>query len=283
MEKCAFENILRNFVDSESANSGSGNVVADEIALRPELAGMRIFDEPIFAYAAADDPLFAQLKQPGIIGDHFMLPGAWLPEARTVLSVFFPFNKRVTEANRANMSWPADEWLHARIEGQQFQNSMCAFMKTRLEIAGFSCAVPMIDPRFFSNHPSVKDKTQQAYYTSNWSERHVAYICGMGTFGLSRGLITSKGIAGRFISLITSAFFEPSRRPYTKIDEYCVHCGACVRNCPVNAISAETGKAHPPCANFLDRVREQYAPRYGCGKCQVQVPCEAGIPLRAAR
>ena len=39
-------------------------------------------------------------------------------------------------------------------------------------------------------------------YASNWSERHVAYVCGLGTFGC-QGLITSKGLAGRFGSIIT--------------------------------------------------------------------------------
>ena len=275
MQRPDFENLLCGFV-----NSDSGNRVAKAIALKPELAGMRIFDEPLIGYAGARDPLFTELKKPGIIGEHIMLPGEWLPEARTVISVFLPFTSQVKTANRAGMNWPADEWLHARIEGQQFQNSMCVFIKSRLEAGGFSCVAPMLDPRFFSKHPSIRDTSQQAYYTSNWSERHTAYICGLGTFGLSRGLITSKGIAGRLLSLITDAPFEPSRRPYTKIDEYCIHCGACIRNCPAGAISAETGKAHPPCSAFLDRVMEQCRPRYGCGKCQIKVPCESGVPAR---
>lgn len=274
MEKHDFENLLRGLV-----NSDSGNLVAEKTALTPELAGMRIFDEPVFGYAAADDPLFAQLKLPGIIGDHFMPPHEWLPEARTVISVFLPFTKAVKAANGADMSWPADEWLHARIEGQQFQNRICAFIQSRLEAAGFSCAVPMTDPRFSGRHPRIQDRNRQDYYTSNWSERHAAYISGLGSFGLSRGLITSKGIAGRFISLITGAYFEPVTRPYTAIDEYCIHCGACIRNCPARAISPERGKDHPSCSAFLDRTMEKHRPRYGCGKCQVKVPCESRIPL----
>ena len=59
----------------------------------------------------------------------------------------------------------------------------------------------------------------------------------------------------------------------------CSGCGACIRRCPVNAITPR-GKEHPPCSDFLDETKIRFAPRYGCGKCQVQVPCMSGIPAR---
>ena len=273
MEKSAFEKTLCDFTHNDT-----GNYVAQETAIRPELAGMRIFDEPLFGYAAASDPLFTRLKKPEIIGDHFVLPQAWLEGAQTVISVFFPFTQEVKKANGADMSWPADEWLHARIEGQEFQKKMCRAAAELLVKDGHAAAAPMIDPRFTVWHPHIRDKNRQTYYTSNWSERHIAFVCGIGTFGLSAGLITPKGIAGRLISLITTAAFEPTNRGYTKYDEYCIFCGACVRNCPAGAISVEKGKNHPPCSAFLDRVKEKHMPRYGCGKCQVKVPCENKIP-----
>ncbi|GHV93865.1 (Fe-S)-binding protein [Spirochaetia bacterium] len=273
MEKIYFENTIREFV-----NSAPGNFVAREIALRPELAGMRIFEEPLFGYAAADDPLFSEYKKPGIIGAHFLLPLEWLPEAQTVLSIFFPFTQQIKKANQADMSWPASEWLHGRIEGQQFQGNISLYATELLKKDGFAVLVPASDSRFSSKNPLVQDKSRQDYYTSNWSERHAAYVCGLGTFSLSKGLITAKGIAGRFISLITSAPFEPGARPYTKFDEYCIRCGACASNCPAGAISMEKGKNHPLCSAFIDRTMEKHKPRYGCGKCQVNVPCESGIP-----
>jgi epoxyqueuosine reductase QueG len=273
MDKQYFETVLKNFI-----NTAPGNFVQKEIALRPELAGMRIFDEPIFGYADAEDPYFRELKKPGVIGDHVMLPGSWLPDARTVISVFLPFTGQVKAANRARMGWPADEWLHARIEGQAFQHEICRYGAAQLEEAGFAAAAPMVDPHFAQGNPLVTDKNVQDYYTSNWSERHVAYACGLGTFSLSKGIITRRGMAGRFISLVTLARFEPDARPYAGIYDYCIRCGACVRNCPVAAISMEEGKKHPVCSSFLETTREKYRPRYGCGKCQVGVPCESRIP-----
>jgi epoxyqueuosine reductase QueG len=144
---------------------------------------------------------------------------------------------------------------------------------------GFAVCIPLLDSRFSNKHPLVQDKNQQDYYTSNWSERHAAHAAGLGTFSLSKGLITARGIAGRFISLITNAPFEPTPRPYTRFDEYCIYCGVCACNCPAKAISIEKGKNHPLCSAFLDRTMEKHKPNYyGCGKCQVKTPCESGIP-----
>ena len=61
----------------------------------------------------------------------------------------------------------------------------------------------------------------------------------------------------------------------------CIRCGACVRRCPAAAISLERGKEQRPCREYLNRQKVTYAPRYGCGKCQVNVPCSAGIPAQA--
>jgi epoxyqueuosine reductase QueG len=273
MDKQVFEAALKDYIETSP-----GNCVAQELALKPELAGMKIFDEPLIGYAAASDPYFAELKKPGVIGAHFLGPAEWLPLSTDVVSVFLPFTEQVKSANRQNMDWPADEWLHARIEGQSFQNELCRFVKALFEKEGCACVVPMIDGRFASGNAAVTDRTAQEFYTSNWSERHAAYACGLGTFGLSKGLITRRGIAGRFTSFITGAHFEADKRPYTGIYDYCIRCGACVRNCPAKAISLERGKSHPVCSLFLDSTMAKHKPRYGCGKCQVKVPCESGIP-----
>ncbi len=102
----------------------------------------------------------------------------------------------------------------------------------------------------------------------------------MRTFGLSKGLITEKGMAGRIGSVITDAVFPATKRNYTGIYDYCIRCGACLRRCPPKAISLEYGKDHMICAPFIGKTRELYNPRYGCGKCQVHVPCESRIPVR---
>lgn len=113
-----------------------------------------------------------------------------------------------------------------------------------------------------------------------WSERHAAYVCGLGTFGLSKGLITEKGMAGRFSSLITDAPLEADTREYTGLYDNCIGCGACVRRCPVRAIDPQTGKNHSVCFMNIGRSKILRYPRYGCGLCQSAVPCENTKPFK---
>lgn len=257
-------------------DSGYGRIGAD-VAISGQVVGLELFDPPLFAFGSAADPLFERLKDPDVIGPHFLLPGEWLPQARTVISFFLPFSAAVRDGNRQDMDFPSAEWLHGRIEGQELINRLTRFLVDELARAGCSSVAPSLDSRFRSGEAAGSPVTP---YTSNWSERHVAYVCGLGTFGLSRGLITARGVAGRFSSVITDLHLEPDKRLYSAYDEYCSWCGACARNCPAGAITLELGKNHEICDAFLEITRAQCRPRYGCGKCQVAVPCERAIPGR---
>ena len=244
-----------------------GNYVSEEVALDPAFVGIQIFESPVFAIGAADDRLYEAYKDDNVIGRSFMSPIEWLPCAKTVISFFLPFTGRIKKANALNNEWPADEWLQGRHEGQLFLQDLSVHIQKQLCDAGYDCIIPSLDPRFKLLNRSIP----------SWSERHAAYACGLGTFGLSKGLITEKGICGRFGSLLTNLDIESDERRYTDVYEYCNMCGLCIPKCPAGAISKD-GKDSSLCAAFLERVREKHSPRYGCGKCQVDVPCESGIP-----
>ena len=262
-------------IAQEFVRNSEYNYVSKENALTEELAGMKIFEEPIFAFGAFDDEGFQLLKNPQAIGDHFLLPKEWMLSANTVITFFFPFTDEVIISNRKEYNWPSNEWLHGRIEGQSFINKFSVFLNSKLIEEGYESLIPTLDERFHIG--SVKNN--ETYdFTSNWSERHVAYVCGLGTFGLSKGIITEKGMAGRLGSIVTNLKLEPTNKKYSSIYENCSKCGACALKCPVDAISIDTGKDHNKCSDFLDLTREKYKPRYGCGKCQVSVPCERRIP-----
>ena len=233
----------------------------------PELQNMRIFDEPLVGVAHTGDPLFLRLKDPEAVGVHHLLPTEWLNESLSVISYFLPFSKEVRVANRQPGD-PSIEWLYGRIEGQTFNNALSRMVYDRLIDAGFQALIPAQDPRF-----SIINRR------SNWSERHVAYIAGLGTVSLNCSIITKKGSAGRLGSVITNLQFATTPRYYEAIDENCTHCGVCIRRCPPQAIDA-TGKNHSICDAYLETMKVRYQPRYGCGKCQTAVPCEGMIPQR---
>lgn len=261
------EDIIR--IVSEYIVNSNYNYISEKDAIEENLVGMKMFDEPVLAFGDANDEEFSLLKCPEAIGEHFITPKEWLPGAETVISYFLPFTDEVIKSNRKDKQYPSNEWLHGRIEGQNFIKELSKHLNSKLIDAGYESVVPALDTRFKSFD-----------FSSNWSERHVGFVCGLGTFGLSKGIITQKGMAGRMGSIITSLKLENSQKNYTDIYEYCTLCGACAKKCPVGAITLENGKDHKKCSEFLDETKAKFMPRYGCGKCQVSVPCEKRIPKR---
>ena len=232
-----------------------------------ELNDLKIFRRPLVGVASADDAMFEKLKAEDAVGPQHLSPREWMASANSVISIFLPFTREIREPNRG-LGVAAKEWLYGRIEGEQFNVALKKELLTKLNEAGVQAIVPPFDPRY-----RVLNKR------SNWSERHAAHVAGLGTFSLSRSLITQVGSAGRIGSVIVNTALEPTPRSYSIFDEYCTKCGACILRCPPLAIT-EAGKDNVVCGDYLDRVEKRFHPRYGCGKCQTGVPCEEHIPSR---
>jgi epoxyqueuosine reductase len=231
-----------------------------------ELGNTKIFTEPVTGIASSDDPLFSKFKDSYIIGKFHKTPGEWFPEGVSVISYFLPFSEKIRISNRENKMNPSTGWLYGRIEGEIVNNEVRKTIAMFISESGGKAFIPPFDSHF-----KIIEKK------SNWSERHIAFVAGLGTFSLSKSLITEKGCAGRIGSIITDIKLQPTERKYTDINEYCSMCGACIKRCPANAIDIE-GKKHQPCSDFLDETMKVFSPRYGCGKCQTKVPCENRIP-----
>ncbi len=115
----------------------------------------------------------------------------------------------------------------------------------------------------------------------------MAYVSGLGTFGLAGGLITSRGQAVRFGSVIINAVIPATPRPYSGPFAYCLHfngddCAECAVRCPAGSVSVQ-GRDKTACVRQLDRtesyIKQTYGfDGYGCGLCQTGLPCESGIP-----
>ncbi|MBN1882833.1 MAG: epoxyqueuosine reductase [Deltaproteobacteria bacterium] len=243
--------------------------------------GYPIYDDPLVGAAAADDPIFCEYKQEGIVGPHHFLPTDWLESAQTVISYFLPFSEPIVESNEAPGP-PSDEWYLARYWGEVFNDALRGYLRDHIESSGGSAVAPIIDERFESLFG----------VTSNWSERHAAYAAGLGTFCLTYSFITEKGCAGRFGSVVTDLALTLTPRTAVSLMENCIYdndgaCGICIQRCPAGAVTPEK-KDHGLCLQYLlDEVLTNYPPRHGnihaggCGKCQTAVPCSRTNPRRS--
>ena len=267
-------------LDTSSLKTALDYYVDNEYANRlPD--GMKIFEQPLIGFAAAEDPIFKEYKKEEVIGSLYVLPEEWLPEAKTVISYFLPFSENIRSSNYGGPPTSV-KWLHARFIGEEFNKSIRKFLLGELEKMGGKAVAPALHENYFADYDN---------FSSNWSERHVAYAAGLGSFGLNRGLITEKGLAGRFGSLITTLYFPATIRSGGGVFENCPYftdesCSACVKRCPSGAIKKE-GKDKAVCNNYtrvedhLQELRLQFGYDHSvCGKCQINVPCENTIPGR---
>ncbi len=241
--------------------------------------GNFIFEQPLLGFASAADPIFKKFCQQHIIGSFFRQPKAWLPTASTVISYFLPFSEFVRRKHSSS-KMPSVEWLHGRFLGEIFNDKLRKFLVKELRNLGGESSAPVMHHDFIADYN---------IYSSNWSERHVAYAAGLGSFGLNRSLITVKGVAGRFGSVITDLKFLATPRLVNNPFENCPFlanqsCGVCIKRCPAGAITAQ-GKNKSACYHYMfiedhiKKLRDKYGYKHSiCGKCQVNVPCEESIP-----
>jgi epoxyqueuosine reductase QueG len=245
----------------------------------------------LVAYARGDDPLFDQLRAD--IGSFYWTPREAFqlayPEAMidsselAVISYILPQTEATRRDQRAVTEVPAERWARSRFHGEEFNCALRLHLAEQLTQAGSPAVAPERLPDFDYR------QSERFGLASNWSERHTAWVAGLGTFGLSDGLITRVGKAVRFGSVVAKINLEASQRPYAGHQDWCLWyaqgtCGVCMQRCPAEAIT-EKGHDKPKCFDYIRNVTAPYVrEHYGtgatpCGLCQVKIPCEARVPV----
>ncbi|MBP1738365.1 MAG: iron-sulfur cluster-binding oxidoreductase [Deltaproteobacteria bacterium] len=257
---------------------------------RRKVDGGRYFDSPLVGFASADDSLFQEYKK--IIGRFHFSPreifdltfGASEPHKKlSVISWVLPICEDTRKANRKADKFPALLWSHTRYFGEPFNVKLRNHVVSLLKRKGYNAVAPTNSPHFIHHRHAPK-----VGFTSNFSERHAAYACGLGTFGLCDGFITPKGKAMRIGTVVTDLVLTPSERPYAHHHVNCLYyfngtCKACAARCPAGAITSK-GHDKDKCFDFMHNVSSpannaQYGVKItGCGLCQTKVPCEFEIP-----
>ena len=260
----------------------------------PDDAAQTIFDAPLVGCADADDVIFSQYKT--VIGPDHMTPREAfaqafgkkpeeLPARLFVVSWILPVTAATRKSNRIEKSQPSRLWAFTRWYGEQFNDALRKHVVQTVTDRGYHAAAPVLQPFF-------RQLRKENGPYSNWSERHAAYAAGLGTFSLSDGFITEKGIAHRCGSVVTDMELRPDLRTANTAFSNCLFyydasCKACIARCPAGAIS-EVGHDKNKCSEY---VRTQLAKQRedlkigngGCGLCQVKVPCEFKNPARGKR
>lgn len=252
-----------------------------------------MWERPLMGVAAGDDPYYEFLKEH--IGDFHWSPAEAFalkygeentPEAGSlrVLSIIFPQTEETKAMQEKARVFPCDNWVVSRGEWEPLMKEFCMKVEKALEQQGVRCAAIDLRKEF------SRQKSESLGIASNWSHRHSAFAAGLGTFGLSDGFISERGKAIRITSFIVETELDVTPLGGRGHYDWCLYfksgiCGACIRRCPIRAIS-EKGHDKDACYAYEFEACEKYWPEhiergdyiFGCGICQTKVPCMSKKP-----
>jgi ferredoxin len=277
------EQVIKNFIKENEQNR------------RTQIDQGMYFEEPLVGFASGMNPLFFEYKS--LIGSFHLTPREVIAsvlkkkgrelllseiEQISIISWILPISEDTRKSNRKENKFPSKLWSYTKDFGEACNNALRKHVKGFLEDLGHIAIAPTLLP----SYQPFRD--QKAGWTSFWSERHIAYACGLGTFSLTDGFITPKGMAIRIGSIVTLLKLTPSEKKYRHPKENCLQfrnekCGKCILRCPAGAIT-ENGHDKDKCWEYVEseplKVRrlENGAQTPSCGLCQTGVPCEFEIP-----
>lgn len=224
-----------------------------------------VWGEPIVGFGDARSPRFAELRTL-VHPDHY-LPEDILPGATTVVSYYLPFTKDVARGN-----------ISGDLASPEFAYTVALTNSIAMELADEVAT----DIRAYDYEAEIPEWGRiDGDIVSRWSQRHVAYLCGMGTWGINNMIITDEGCCGRFFSIVTNLDVEPDPIPE---EERCSYrrdgsCGVCMQKCRAHAITPG-GFDRWACDRHGDEARRRYGGLNVCSKCIVGMPCSFRNPSK---
>jgi epoxyqueuosine reductase QueG len=229
-----------------------------------------MWKEPIIEIISAQNDKLKTLKQ-SVSADHLM-PCDVLSDAKSIISFFVPFHKNIVLSN-INGTIVSAEWALTYIKTNDLIKTISDKIEELMEQNGYKVG------KIPATHNFDKDKL-----ISNWSHRHIAYIAGIGSFGINNMLITNNGCCGRFGSIIINYELEMYKKNI-EVKENCLNkingtCGICQKKCMINAYennNYDRRKCYEKCLENAEYHKEiGYADV--CGKCLVGLPCSMNNP-----
>lgn len=286
----------------------------NELNRLPEkYGGGLIFDTPLMGVSRGDDHIFEKFKDV-VAPEHLTPAEMWLASglpndngltARLrIVSIIFPYVGRIREEGKNAEGMPAEIYCVGRNYANEFMIDVLRRTVGFFEERGHRAVAGMTSPAF-----KLITKNDPLRVYSVWSERHMAFAAGLGTFSLHEGLITEVGCNIRVTSVITDAPLEVTRRasddPYANCLYYAKGaCRECEKRCPGDGAITEEGHNKLQCYLYGRVVEKEMGQRLqpilkphhrrvndedtysypvGCAFCQFGVPCTDRNPMAAAR
>jgi epoxyqueuosine reductase QueG len=256
--------------------------------LREDKSAM--YDDVLIGYQSADHPIFNKIQE--IIPEH-LNPLDFMSEFSngnsvekrdlSVISFSFIFNKKTIEENSLQESYPSFYWYKSTDLFPEFTMVFREFIKEYLDSRRIRHFFPATEKEKYR----IVWKNGIKY--STWSERHIAYACGLGSFGLHGALITEKGCAHRLMSMIVDRKAQRYSEPDLPWNKNClsannIKCGECINRCPVDSISI-AGRSVINCIKHESIENKEASKRMfgyemeACGLCMSGVPCSMKNPM----
>jgi len=235
----------------------------------------------------ADHPAFTR------VATH--IPGHWLPAAAfadgadgatpsalSVVSMAFLMNLRSIAENAAQGDYPALSWYETRQQWDAFHVETAKRYLAWLAARGVRAVCPPFAPGYWASLGIDRP------HGSAWSERHVGWACGLGTFGLQGAFITDEGVCLRLMSFVVAAPFtaygEPDPNPFGGcLQAQGAACGICADRCPSGGVTRQ-GRNIAACRATVGARNGAHAKTalhidaYACGLCMTATPCALRRP-----
>jgi len=272
--------------------------------LPENFGGGRIFSTPLFGVARGDDPIVQKYKE--VVSLKHLTPtelwlASGLPDKENlassirIISIICPYVKKIRDESIKAKEMPAEIYSIGRNYANEFKIDIVKQTVKFFQEQGFQATGGMISEAF----NILKN------FRSTWSERHIAFAAGLGTFSLHEALISEVGCNIRLCSVITDAPLDITPRksddPYANCLFYAKGtCRKCAERCPAGAIT-EKGHDKFKCYNYgrkvakymikrlgpilkphVRRIEGQLIPQkppVGCAFCQFGVPCMDKNPI----
>ncbi len=262
----------------------------------PEYNNEPAMTEPLVGFADGHDPLFQEYKKKEIIGDFHFTPEEALiyyheiqqknvknkkPANISVISVAFLASRETRLSTPPEAEKASSRFCYTYIHVADMMFDTLNQVVSLLEAEGYQAVAPDC------TRPVPMETNAEGFHYTDWSEKHVAYTAGLGTFGLQTLLVTPAGIPLHIASVITDLALTPTPRKYDHHRYHCLHyrdgsCHRCAQRCPVRAIKPYTFDQNKCLDYFFEleaaKDKSQETIPAMCALCLVGVPCEAGVP-----